>query len=258
MLWGQHPAQLSLLLVALTPHCSLSCTQWGGEQTHPVGCLSVQQHASCGLTLGVCHRCQTHLVGCLSVQQHTSCGLTLRVCHRCPVVSAGRGTATFDGTAIASAVVEELAQRIRCRTLFSTHYHSLVENHAHSRAVRLGHMVCMPGSVGFSLLGLSCCSVLFCPEKWLVWEQDTVSHAFLRLQVSFANSNLWLALPRHAWLKMRVRIQARKQLRSCTSSLKEPAQRATASTLQDLQIFQRKSFRRGTEKPKSLKKQPSH
>ncbi|XP_058658782.1 DNA mismatch repair protein Msh6 [Ammospiza caudacuta] len=55
----------------------------------------------------------------------------------------GRGTATFDGTAIASAVVEELAQRIRCRTLFSTHYHSLVEDHAHSRAVRLGHMACM-------------------------------------------------------------------------------------------------------------------
>ncbi|XP_056342747.1 DNA mismatch repair protein Msh6 [Oenanthe melanoleuca] len=55
----------------------------------------------------------------------------------------GRGTATFDGTAIASAVVKELAQRIRCRTLFSTHYHSLVEDHSHSGAVRLGHMACM-------------------------------------------------------------------------------------------------------------------
>ncbi|NWI79180.1 MSH6 protein, partial [Dryoscopus gambensis] len=55
----------------------------------------------------------------------------------------GRGTATFDGTAIASAVVKELAERIRCRTLFSTHYHSLVEDYSHSRAVRLGHMACM-------------------------------------------------------------------------------------------------------------------
>ncbi|NXR35893.1 MSH6 protein, partial [Zosterops hypoxanthus] len=55
----------------------------------------------------------------------------------------GRGTATFDGTAIASAVLKELAERIRCRTLFSTHYHSLVEDYSHSGAVRLGHMACM-------------------------------------------------------------------------------------------------------------------
>ncbi|XP_068089153.1 DNA mismatch repair protein Msh6 [Hyperolius riggenbachi] len=55
----------------------------------------------------------------------------------------GRGTATFDGTAIASAVVKELSERIRCRTLFSTHYHSLVEDYSHTPAVRLGHMACM-------------------------------------------------------------------------------------------------------------------
>ncbi|KAJ8359742.1 hypothetical protein SKAU_G00162670 [Synaphobranchus kaupii] len=55
----------------------------------------------------------------------------------------GRGTATYDGTAIASAVVKDLAERIRCRTLFSTHYHSLVEDHAQDPAVRLGHMACM-------------------------------------------------------------------------------------------------------------------
>uniref|UniRef100_A0A665WS10 DNA mismatch repair protein n=1 Tax=Echeneis naucrates TaxID=173247 RepID=A0A665WS10_ECHNA len=55
----------------------------------------------------------------------------------------GRGTATYDGTAIASAVVKELAEKICCRTLFSTHYHSLVEDYANSPAVRLGHMACM-------------------------------------------------------------------------------------------------------------------
>lgn len=56
-------------------------------------------------------------------------------------ISPGRGTATFDGTAIASAVVKELAEKIKCRTLFSTHYHSLVEDYSHNVAVRLGHMV---------------------------------------------------------------------------------------------------------------------
>uniref|UniRef100_A0A8D0C970 DNA mismatch repair protein n=1 Tax=Salvator merianae TaxID=96440 RepID=A0A8D0C970_SALMN len=55
----------------------------------------------------------------------------------------GRGTATFDGTAIASAVVKELSENIKCRTLFSTHYHSLVEDYSHSPFVRLGHMACM-------------------------------------------------------------------------------------------------------------------
>ncbi|XP_072436706.1 DNA mismatch repair protein Msh6 [Chiloscyllium punctatum] len=55
----------------------------------------------------------------------------------------GRGTATYDGTAIASAVVKELAENIKCRTLFSTHYHSLVEDFSCSTAVSLGHMACM-------------------------------------------------------------------------------------------------------------------
>ncbi|XP_077352530.1 DNA mismatch repair protein Msh6 [Festucalex cinctus] len=55
----------------------------------------------------------------------------------------GRGTATYDGTAIACAVVKELAEKICCRTLFSTHYHSLVEDYANNPAVRLGHMACM-------------------------------------------------------------------------------------------------------------------
>jgi len=37
----------------------------------------------------------------------------------------GRGTATFDGLAIAWAVVEHLHEVGRCRTLFATHYHEL-------------------------------------------------------------------------------------------------------------------------------------
>ncbi|HUI43480.1 MAG TPA: DNA mismatch repair protein MutS [Terriglobia bacterium] len=39
----------------------------------------------------------------------------------------GRGTATFDGLAIAWAVVEHLEARTRARTLFATHYHELTE-----------------------------------------------------------------------------------------------------------------------------------
>ncbi|MFM8291401.1 MAG: DNA mismatch repair protein MutS, partial [Planctomycetia bacterium] len=39
----------------------------------------------------------------------------------------GRGTSTFDGLAIAQAVVEHLQARVGCRTLFATHYLQLAE-----------------------------------------------------------------------------------------------------------------------------------
>lgn len=38
----------------------------------------------------------------------------------------GRGTATFDGMAIAQAMIEYIASEIHCMTLFSTHYHELI------------------------------------------------------------------------------------------------------------------------------------
>ena len=50
----------------------------------------------------------------------------------------GRGTSTYDGAGIACAVLQALTA-LGSRTLFSTHFHFIVEQLASS--VRLGHMV---------------------------------------------------------------------------------------------------------------------
>mmetsp|Transcript_28787 Transcript_28787/g.86393 ORF Transcript_28787/g.86393 Transcript_28787/m.86393 type:complete len:1227 (-) Transcript_28787:2817-6497(-) len=54
----------------------------------------------------------------------------------------GRGTATFDGTAIAYATLKHLLERVRCRTMFATHYHSLTDDFSTHSAVSLEHMAC--------------------------------------------------------------------------------------------------------------------
>ncbi len=68
----------------------------------------------------------------------------------------GRGTSTFDGTAIAYAVVNKLcSNEIGCRTMFATHYHSLVQefgesddnsssnSNSNTIKVSLAHMDCV-------------------------------------------------------------------------------------------------------------------
>lgn len=59
----------------------------------------------------------------------------------------GRGTSTHDGNAIATAYVKKL-RTMGCRTLFSTHYHSLVENFIGREDIQLGHMPCLVANEG--------------------------------------------------------------------------------------------------------------
>lgn len=55
----------------------------------------------------------------------------------------GRGTATFDGMAIAHAVLSHLTDRVGCRALFATHYHALTrEFEVPNPMVALYHMAC--------------------------------------------------------------------------------------------------------------------
>jgi DNA mismatch repair protein MSH6 len=52
----------------------------------------------------------------------------------------GRGTSTFDGAAIASAVLDELTQNIGCLVMFATHYHPVSRAAAQSPKVAPFHM----------------------------------------------------------------------------------------------------------------------
>ena len=48
----------------------------------------------------------------------------------------GRGTSTFDGLALAWAILEDIVERLACRALFATHYHELTVLEQRFRSVR--------------------------------------------------------------------------------------------------------------------------
>jgi len=52
----------------------------------------------------------------------------------------GRGTSTYDGLAIAWAVVEAMHDELRCRTLFATHYHELTRLAGRLDSLSLHHV----------------------------------------------------------------------------------------------------------------------
>jgi DNA mismatch repair protein MutS len=52
----------------------------------------------------------------------------------------GRGTSTYDGLAIAWAVVEAMHDQVNCRTLFATHYHELTRLAGRLEALSLHHV----------------------------------------------------------------------------------------------------------------------
>uniref|UniRef100_A0A915C4J0 DNA mismatch repair protein n=3 Tax=Parascaris univalens TaxID=6257 RepID=A0A915C4J0_PARUN len=62
----------------------------------------------------------------------------------------GRGTSTHDGTAIAYAVLRALAEKVRCRAFFSTHYHSLCNAVRDVANIKPAHMACLVDNENYS------------------------------------------------------------------------------------------------------------
>lgn len=97
-----------------------------------VGCAVPAAHAEIGLCDAI--YCRVGAADNLAAGQSTfmvemleTANILNRATSRSLVIldELGRGTATYDGLAIAWACVEALAQSIKARTLFATHYHEL-------------------------------------------------------------------------------------------------------------------------------------
>ena len=52
----------------------------------------------------------------------------------------GRGTATYDGLSLAQSIIEYIHNNIKCKTLFSTHYHELTKLEEHFKRLKNVHV----------------------------------------------------------------------------------------------------------------------
>jgi DNA mismatch repair protein MutS len=64
----------------------------------------------------------------------------------------GRGTSTFDGMAIAQAIIEHIAQNIKAKCLFATHYHELTQLEKNLETIANYHMSVKKTSSGIIFL----------------------------------------------------------------------------------------------------------
>lgn len=61
------------------------------------------------------------------VEMKEACNAIINATHNSLILfdELGRGTATYDGMSLAQAILEYISKNIKCKTLFSTHYHEL-------------------------------------------------------------------------------------------------------------------------------------
>lgn len=96
----------------------------------------------------------------------------------------GRGTSTFDGMSLARAILEYVTENIGCKTLFSTHYHELVDLEKKYKKIKNVHVDAvekdgeitflhkvLPGSVSKSY-GIHVASLAGMPEELLSRAQE--------------------------------------------------------------------------------------
>lgn len=87
---------------------------------------------------------------------------TAVICHQATKNSlvildeVGRGTSTFDGMALAQAIIEYLAQHVKARCLFATHYHELTHLKERFSQIENYHMASKRSGEGILFLHKIC------------------------------------------------------------------------------------------------------
>ncbi len=117
----------------------------------------------------------------------------------------GRGTATFDGLSLAHAITEYLHDKIKCRTLFATHYHELNLLQAHCQNLVPMHIAVdeYQGEILFShqiKQGSANRSYGIHVAKLAGINDDIVARATMILESLEENKNIQ-TLPAHDWQK---------------------------------------------------------
>ena len=64
----------------------------------------------------------------------------------------GRGTSTFDGMALAQAIIEYIVEKVGARSLFATHYHELTKLKDHFKNIKNYHVDCRRTDQGLLFL----------------------------------------------------------------------------------------------------------
>ena len=70
-------------------------------------------------------------------------------------------------------MVKYISERKGCRTLFSTHYHGLVDLFKNSPYIQLGHMVCCYSNRNYLII------IRACMQSCMVGEEEEESITFL-------------------------------------------------------------------------------
>uniref|UniRef100_A0A7S0GJU7 DNA mismatch repair proteins mutS family domain-containing protein n=1 Tax=Amorphochlora amoebiformis TaxID=1561963 RepID=A0A7S0GJU7_9EUKA len=114
----------------------------------------------------------------------------------------GRGTSTFDGTAIAYSVIKYLMENTKCMTLFSTHYHKLLDEFKTDNRVAMYHMACKVEKEAVTFLykftkgicsnsyGMNCASLAGMPGRVVKRARDMAEHFKTCLELAHGKSKL--------------------------------------------------------------------
>jgi len=142
----------------------------------------------------------------------------------------GRWTSTYDGMSIAWAILKELHDNIKAKTLFATHYHELIDKSKDLKWVK-----------NFSVA---------------VWENNENIVFLRKIIAGWVSKSYWLEVAKLAWLNKNILTEAKKMLKLLEFENKKAdfSQLSLVDTIEPkIEIIEKKVFK-DSEVEQKLKK----